>query len=754
MTHRKCITVFVFLAVTASQAFASNNFAPGMPRLDLGNFLIFSGRIADREQMLANNFNVPGFVPYHGERLRNTASGDNYHVFKTYFTISDHFADRNLTLYIDRFAMPVTIRINDIIVYKKGLRLDIDGAYSTGQTMAVHVPLSLGLIDFNRENFLVVEVFPQYESRPLPALSIAEFRYNASRVFFKNLLNIHLVLAAQFVAMLIALYHFFAFVSKGAKDTRYIFFALFSMSFALAYSNVGFSFDSNHYTLLVKITRSFQLLSIGFYSLFLIETTGLFARQKKPVVAGITIFSIACAAFIAFQPDKEAVSAAFALTNFVYFVPVLLFCIGIPVAAIVSRKNLKIIPLLISTLIVAAASLRDMMALNAGTEPLFWYAPYAFLILVIAIYGILVYDESVLHKQSIKISREIDEKNRSLNLLLDNIIKVIKNSSDSNQKLDTSIANTIAIMTEYTHGNKRIDETILSQFQIINEMITKVSERVRDFADNIPKAIGDQVSIVEQTNGIIEDMNNDINLMADDSVTTNDYAKQLASLAIESKDLILESRKNMELISENSAFLSTMLQSIDHISEQTNMLSFNASIEAARAGNAGKGFSVVAVEIRQLAEKSKNTLTESFTNIKGMMDTVKNGIELSNKVTQRLLTIIENSGKSSEMIDGITESMKKQRRESETIRSGMTVLLTGTNQIQGMAETEQQANEGVVESLSKMHQFFKQVSDMVNAQVKNEKSIAESIKIIEDVMNENKRNIQMLTTATNAIQRD
>ncbi|MCL2193587.1 MAG: methyl-accepting chemotaxis protein [Treponema sp.] len=753
MVYRKLIIVFTLLTVITPHIFASNHFAPGMSRLDIGNFLIFSGRTSDRERMLANNFDIPGFVPYHGGRLTNTVSGENYHVFKTYFTISDHFADSNLTLYIDRFAMPVIIRINDIVIYRKGLRLDIDGAYSTGQVAAVHVPLGLGLIDFNRENLLVVEVFPQYESRPLPALSIAEYRYNAARVFFKNLLNVHLVLAAQFVAMLIALYHFFAFISKGAKDPRYLFFALFSMSFALAYSNIGFSFDSGHYTLLVKITRCFQLLSLGFYSLFLIETTGLFARQKKPVVAGIILYSLASAAFIAFQPDKEAVNAAFGIMNLVYFVPILLFCIGIPVAAIASRKNLKIIPLLISTLIVAVASLRDMMALNAGTEPLFWYAPYAFLVLVIAIYGILVYDESVLHKQSIKFSKEIDEKNRSLNLLLDNIVKVINNSSDSNQKLDTSIANTIAIMTEYTHGNRKIDETILSQFQLINDMITKISERVRDFADKIPRAIGEQVSIVEQTNGTIRNMNDDINLMANDSVTTNDYAKHLASLAVESKDLIFKSKKNMELISENSAFLNTMLKSIDDISEQTNMLSFNASIEAARAGNAGKGFSVVAVEIRQLAEKSKNMLTESLTNIKGMTDTVKDGIELSNRVTRRLLTIIDNSGKSSEMIDGITGSMKKQQRESETIRSGMTTLLTGTNQIQEMAETEQLENEEVVASLSKMHQFFKQVSEMVNAQVKNEKSIAESIRIIEDVMNENKRNIQTLTKVTDAIQR-
>ena len=754
MKHCKHVLIFFLFTLIPAQAFASNNFAPGMSRLDIENFLIFSGRTSDRERMLASNFDLPGFVPYRGELLPNVASGDNYHVFKTSFVISDYFAGRNLTLYIERFAMPVTIRVNDIIIYRKGLRPETDGVYSTGQVLAVHVPLDLGLIYFNRENTIIIEVFPQYESRPLPILSIADYRDNASRVFFKNLLNIYLVLAAQFVAMLIALYHLIAFFSKGCKNPQYLFFSFFSMAFALAYSNVGFSFDSNHYLVLVKITRCFQLLSLGFYSLFLIETAGLFARQKKYIVAGIVLYSIACVAFIAFQPDKEAVSAAFSLTNFVYFVPVLLFCIVIPIISIASKRNMKIIPLLISTLVVAASSLRDMMVLNAGTEPLFWYAPYAFLILVISIYGLLIYEESLLHKQSIKISKEIDEKNQSLNLLLDNIVRVIKNSSESNQKLDTSIASTIAIMTEYTQGNKQMETVILSQFMVINSIIAKISDRVKDSVDLIPKAIKSQISIVEQTTGIVKNMNNEINLMTDDSVTTNDYAKQLASLAVESQGLILESKKNMALISENSAFLNNMLKSIDDISGQTNMLSFNASIEAARAGNAGKGFSVVAQEIRQLAEKSKATLVESFTNIKGMTDSVKDGIELSNKVTQRLLTIIENSGKSSEMINGITGSMKKQQSESEAIGTGMTSLLTSTSQIREMAETEQSENNQVIESLSQMHEIFRQVSEMVNNQVKSEKSITESIQAIEDVMNENKYNIQMLIAATNAINRD
>ena len=747
----RCFAVSLFfLALAGAPAPAANVFAPGMDRLDLGDFLIFSGLASDRERMLAGGFDLPGFAPYApGERLR-TAPGGSYHVFRTSFVISEGFRGANLSLYIERFAMPAVIRVNGVVVYSKGLRPEVDGAYSTGQVKAVHVPLGDGLVRFGAENSLVVEAFPRYEERPLPALSIAGFGHNASRVFFKNLLNIHLVLAAQFAALLIALYHLFAFFSRGRRSPRLLLFSLFAMSFVLAYANVGFSFDSAGYTALVKVTRSFQMLCLGFYCLFLIESSGLFARRKGAVLAAVSVYSAACAAYIAFQPDKESVSAAFSAMNAAYFAPVLLLCMGIPVASIALRGNRKIIPLLAATAAVAAASLRDMVALG-GPEPLFWYGPYAFLVLVFAIYGVLLHEEGVAHRLAARNAEEIDRKNQSLRLLLGNVAEVIHRSRDSNQKLDESVAGAVAVMGEHAEGNRRIGQTILSQFGLINDMIAKVSERVRDSAEKIPRALKGQISVVEQATGIIGGMSGEIDSMAGDSVTASGCAKGLASLAAESKDLILESRKNMELISQSSAFLGDMLKSIDDISGQTGMLSFNASIEAARAGPAGKGFSVVALEVRELAEKSRLTLTESLANIGNMSGAIREGIELSNKVTERLLSIIEDSGRSSGMIDGITESMKRQQRESDAIRKGMAALLGGAGQIQEMAEAEQRGNRDVIESLSSVRRFFGSVSEMVNGQAENEKSITESIRAIQGVMGENKRNIQMLTEAARAI---
>jgi len=231
-------------------------------------------------------------------------------VFKTYFTIPEYFKDKNISLYIDIFDMPVVIRVNDIVVYKKGLRPEIEGAYSTGEPAVSHVPVESS-INFDKENKLIIEVFPQFETNSLPEISIAEYKDNEVKVFLKNLFNKYLIIAAQFLAILVAFYHFGSFISRGCKDTKYIIFAFFSLSFALAYSNIGFAFDSKNYTVLVKLTRSFQLLSLGFYLMYIIESTGFLVKQKKYIFTGLIIYSIVCAGYPFIQNDKYSINAAF-----------------------------------------------------------------------------------------------------------------------------------------------------------------------------------------------------------------------------------------------------------------------------------------------------------------------------------------------------------------------------------------------------------------------------------------------------------
>ena len=383
-------TLLLLFSLISSYAFAANDFVPDMSRLVIGDFLIYSGRNSERELMLANEFKLPGFLPYNGEHLSNAITGDNYHVFKAFFTISDYFADKNLTLYISRFDMPVTIRINGVLVYNKGLRPETDGAYSTADLPAKDIPIGDGLIAYNKANLLVIEVFPQYETSPLPELSIAEYTCNAAKLFLKNLLDIYLVLAAQFIALLVAIYHLYLFISRDHKEPRYLLFSLLSFSFMLAYANIGFSFDSKYYLTLYTITRCFQTFSIALFFLFILVSVDLFVTQKKYIVTGIIIFGIVCAVSLIVQKDKNSVTQAFSIVANVYLTPLSLFSICLPVIAIIKNKNGNSILFLVVALIAVGASLRDMLLLSSAVQPLFWFAPYAYLLIIIVIYGILL----------------------------------------------------------------------------------------------------------------------------------------------------------------------------------------------------------------------------------------------------------------------------------------------------------------------------------------------------------------------------
>jgi class 3 adenylate cyclase len=448
----------LLLVLTSAQVFAQNRYTSGLStRLD--NFLLYIGNQSETEEFALHEFEMPGFVPYDGEDLPAPAShGENYYVFKTAFSIDAGYKNRNITLYMDPLYVPFTVRVNNTVIYQTGIYSG--GVYSTGTALAVHVPLADGLINYSADNILVIETFPQYEKNRLPEFSIADFNFNERKVFIKNFLTSHLVLASQILSLLIAGYHFFLFLSrsrKDIKDIKYLYFSLLCLSFFLAYLNVGFSFDSPHYTLLLRVTRSFQLLSFPFFAAFMLESVGLFAKKKKYVITCLLVYSLLCALFIFFQKTKQSVNAMYSvMTNF-NTIPILAGSIIVLVYIVFFKKNIKIVPLFIVALTVAGSSLRDLLVLKSGIEPLFWAAPYSFLFMVIIIYTMLITEENFLQNAFSRylapevISEIINDPNK-LNLggekrEMTVIFTDIKNFTAISEKLDP--AHLVRLLNRY-----------------------------------------------------------------------------------------------------------------------------------------------------------------------------------------------------------------------------------------------------------------------------------------------------------------
>nr|WP_269809735.1 PAS domain-containing methyl-accepting chemotaxis protein [Kineosporia rhizophila] len=136
-----------------------------------------------------------------------------------------------------------------------------------------------------------------------------------------------------------------------------------------------------------------------------------------------------------------------------------------------------------------------------------------------------------------------------------------------------------------------------------------------------------------------------------------------------------ESAEAISLIQRSSAQIAEIVQVMSDIADQTNLLAFNASIEAARAGEHGLGFSVVAGEVRKLAERSADAAREISKLVKESTQRVDQGAEVSRKAGDAFEDIVSSVGQTSGSIELIVMATKTQVEASAEVTALIAELL-------------------------------------------------------------------------------
>lgn len=189
--------------------------------------------------------------------------------------------------------------------------------------------------------------------------------------------------------------------------------------------------------------------------------------------------------------------------------------------------------------------------------------------------------------------------------------------------------------------------------------LNQVSGETLENADHIYNGTGEQERAVEdlkQTmNQLTRELNNSVSATENVTQTTENTAEKI----LQTQSRMEQLKESMQKISDMSIAIEKIIGEINSIAQQTNMLSLNASIEAARAGDMGKGFAVVATQVGELAARSAQAAKETNDLITNSINAVESGKEITDQTVEAFGIVVENIEKASHDVEEITNMVRQ-----------------------------------------------------------------------------------------------
>lgn len=292
--------------------------------------------------------------------------------------------------------------------------------------------------------------------------------------------------------------------------------------------------------------------------------------------------------------------------------------------------------------------------------------------------------------------------------------------------LNTSVEETASSILWMSSSVKKIDEnveTLLGEAQATSSSMIEMDQSLKEMRDNIVQTV---------------DLSHEVSINADTGKRTVEMTMDGMTRIKEYSTEVGEVIRNLQKQTEN---IGRFLNVIDEVAEQTNLLALNAAIIAAQAGEHGKGFSVVANEIKELADRTAASTHEIHEIIKALQSEgkmaveaidvgntrVEEGVALSKSAHEALGKIVESISHSTQRITFVANTMEEQSKGVKQVTTSMERVNQMVHQIAKATNEQSKGSEQIIEATHRMKSITQGLQSVLQSHSKGMKKVTETV---------------------------